>query len=71
MIEPGEMGSAKGGERVKDLKREIADNSYEVDADAVAEAILAKLLIVKRCRDAIAVEADQTPKSSGPTRRLH
>lgn len=71
MIGPGDMGSTKGGERVKDLKREIADNSYEVDADAVAEAILAKLLIVKRCRDAIAVEADQTPKSSAPIRRLH
>jgi hypothetical protein len=56
---------------VKELKRDIALNHYEVDAGAVADAILAKLRMVKRCRDAIAVQADQTPKPSQPTRRLH
>lgn len=65
------MGSTKGGERVKELKREIALNHYEVDAGAVADAILAKLLMVKRCRDAIAIEADQTPKPSPRPQRLH
>ena len=65
------MGSTKGGERVKELKREIAINHYEVDAGAVADAILAKLLMVKRCRDAIAGEADQTPRPSPRPQRLH
>jgi hypothetical protein len=69
--EPIPTGSTKGGERVKELKRDIALNHYEVDAGAVADAILAKLRMVKRCRDAIAVQADQTPKPSQPTRRLH
>ena len=53
------------------MKREIALNHYEVDAGAVADAILAKLLMVKRCRDAIAIEADQTPKPSPRPQRLH
>ncbi len=65
------MGSTKDGERMKDLKRDIALSHYEVDASAVADAILAKLRMVKRCRDAIAVEADQIRQSSRSTRHLH
>lgn len=68
---PDDSGFTKGGERVKQLKREIALNRYEVDAGAVAEAILAKLRMVKHCRDAMDFDAGRNRKPSAPTRRLH
>ena len=40
--------------RLKELKREIALNRYDVDARAVADAILRKLRLVKRGRMALA-----------------
>lgn len=43
--------------RVKELKRDIALNRYDVDANAVAGAILSKLHLVKRGRLALAASA--------------
>ncbi len=43
--------------RVKELKREIALNRYDVDANAVAGAILSKLQLVKSGRRALAASA--------------
>ena len=42
------------------MKREIALNQYQVDAEAVADAILSKLRLVKRARLAL-IEADRSP----------
>ena len=39
--------------RLKELKREIALNRYDVDARVVADAILSKLRLVKRGRMAL------------------
>lgn len=43
--------------RLNELKRDIALNRYDVDADAVAGAILSTLQLVKRGRRALAVDA--------------
>jgi hypothetical protein len=45
-------------ERVDDLKRDIALSQYEVDAHAVAEAILAKLQLVRSGRLALLTGGD-------------
>lgn len=51
--------------RLKELKREIALNQYDVDARLVAGAILSKLRLVKRGRIALtAYEGDRTPQGS-------
>jgi hypothetical protein len=56
--------------RVKELKRDIALHRYDVDADAVADAILSKLQLVKRGRRALAVSAvDRSLRVVDPPRR--
>jgi hypothetical protein len=51
--------------RVKELKRDIALARYEVDAASVADAIIAKIELVRRARAAISVaEADRIPSLS-------
>ena len=45
-------------ERADDLKRDIALSQYEVDAHAVAEAILAKLQLVRSARLALISPSD-------------
>ena len=53
--------------RLKELKREIALNRYDVDSGAVADAILSKLRLVRQGRMALTVSAaDRSP--SGPSR---
>jgi anti-sigma28 factor (negative regulator of flagellin synthesis) len=44
--------SSEIGERLKDLKREIELNRYEVDSHAVADAILLKLRRLRQARTA-------------------
>ena len=55
-------------ERVDDLKRDIALSQYEVDAYAVAEAIVAKLRLVRSGRLALLTgdDAGQNPMASRP-----
>lgn len=49
--------------RVNDLKRDIAMDRYEIDAGAVAAAILAKLDLIRRGREALLpTEAGRSPK---------
>lgn len=49
-------------ERVSELKREIALKRYDVDAAAVADAIVAKMRLVRQGRRALAVDAgDRNP----------
>ena len=65
--EPLDLTGARG--RLKELKREIALNRYDVDSRLVAGAILSKLRLVKRGRMALTgYEGDRTP--AGPDRRL-
>jgi hypothetical protein len=61
----------ESGERLKTLKRDIALNQYEVDAGAVADAILNKLRLVKRGRLALAGETDRTRRAGELHRRSH
>jgi hypothetical protein len=51
------------------LKREIALNQYEIDACAVADAILSKLLLVKRGHLALATPEADRSRSRGERRR--
>lgn len=58
----GDTGGKVSTERVDNLKREIALTHYEVDAAAVAEAIVAKLQLVRRGRLALTgTDAGQIP----------
>ncbi len=50
-------GDAASTERVGELKREIALKRYDVDASVVADAIVAKMRLVKQGRRALAVDA--------------
>jgi hypothetical protein len=51
--------------RLKELKREIALNQYDVDSRVVAGAILSKLRLVKRGRMALTgYQGDRTPSGS-------
>lgn len=59
-----------GRERVKTLKREIALNQYEVDAGAVASAILSKLRLVKQGHQALASSQADRSLRAGSLRRL-
>lgn len=43
-----QAGFREIGQRVKELKRDIAANRYVVDSSAVAEAILSKRRLVRR-----------------------
>ena len=55
--------------RLKKLKRDIALNRYDVDADAVAGAILSKLQLVRRGRRALAASAaDRSLRAVGQPR---
>jgi hypothetical protein len=56
-------------ERVGELKREIALKRYDVDAGAVADAIVSKLMLVRRGRRALEGAADRTPTGGEPARR--
>ena len=56
--ESREVPNLENRGRVKELKRDIALNRYDVDANAVAGAILSKLQLVKRGRLALAASAD-------------
>jgi hypothetical protein len=59
-------------ERMSELKRDIALNRYDVDARAVADAILTKVQLVKRCRMALAsAEDDRIRMGSLPSRPGH
>lgn len=66
----GQMKSIESEERLKQLKRDIALSAYDVDARVVADAIIAKLRLVKRCREAISVEADRSHEADQPERRF-
>lgn len=53
-------------ERLNTLKQDIALHRYEVDAPAVAEAILSKLRLIKQGHQALAwSEADRTRRVFG------
>ena len=63
-------------ERVGELKREIALKRYDVDAGAVADAIVSKLRLVRRGRRALEDAAgpsldaaDRSPMADEPLRR--
>ena len=51
------QADAASSERVDELKRDIALKRYDVDAGAVADAIVAKMLLVKQGRRALDVDA--------------
>jgi hypothetical protein len=57
---------------MSELKRDIALDRYDVDSRAVADAILTKLQLVKRCRMALQTsDADQMrmgPSQARPAR---
>ena len=56
--------------RFEQLKREVALHQYDVDAAEVADAILRKLRLVRRGREALAnSEADRTPADQPAPRR--
>lgn len=59
-------------ERMSELKQDIALNRYDVDSRAVADAILTKALLVKRCRLALAsADADRNRMGSMRSRPGH
>ena len=61
-----------GEEPLNTLKREIALNRYEVDADAVADAILSKLRLLRSGQAALASgAADRIPRSAELPRPGH
>ena len=61
---------AQENERLEQLKREVALHQYEVDAAEVADAIVRKLRLVRRGREALAnSEADRTPADQPARRR--
>ncbi len=63
-MDPGDQETTESRGRLNELKREVALNRYEVDAGAVADAILAKLRLVKSGRLALAgTEADRSPRA--------
>jgi hypothetical protein len=63
---------AASTERVDELKREIEVRRYDVDAGAVAEAIVAKMRLVSQGRRALAANvADRNQKDGGSVRRAH
>lgn len=53
-------GELESGEGLKHLKREIALNQYDIDSEAVADAILRKLALVRRGRVALGREAGRS-----------
>lgn len=67
-----EMNNTEPEERMSELKRDIALNRYNVDSRVVADAILTKVQLVKRCRMALAsAEADRIQMGSLPSRPGH
>ena len=56
-------------ERLKTLKRDIATNQYEVDAGAVADAILHKLRLVRSGRLALNAGGAGRSRRAGALRR--
>jgi hypothetical protein len=58
-------------ERVERLKRDIAEHQYDVDAGMVADAILRKLMLVRRGLAALSAtsEADRIPADQPASRR--
>ncbi len=68
-ILPAGAAADLDGERLKTLKREIALNQYEVDAGAVADAILSKLRLVKQGHQALASNRADRSLRAGALRR--
>ena len=64
---PGSPGSRS--ERLKKLKRDIAQNRYEVGAEEIAEAILRKAELLKRARGALDGSAAGRIQQAGGERR--
>ena len=61
---------AGSSERVDELKREIALKRYDVDAGAVADAIVSKMRLVREGRRALAgTAADQSLTAAESLRR--
>jgi hypothetical protein len=61
-----------GEEALSSLKREISLNRYEVDAGAVADAILSKLRLLRSGQAALASSAaDRNPRSAALPPRDH
>jgi hypothetical protein len=60
----------KNRDRLEQLKRDIARHRYDVDAAEVAEAIVWKLRLVRRAREALAASsgADRT-RAARPAHR--
>jgi hypothetical protein len=59
--EGGEVGT-----KVDNLKRDIENNTYAVDAPAVADAILRRLRLLKQGRRAALItEAGRSPRAPG------
>ena len=64
------MTDAGSSERVDELKHEIALKRYDVDAAAVADAIVSKMRLVREGRRALAVTAaDQNLMAAESLRR--
>jgi hypothetical protein len=59
------MDAGQGG-RVNDLKREIAIERYEVDAGAVAAAIISKLGRIRYAREALQLPQGGRSRESPP-----
>ena len=55
--------------KVNDLKRDIAINRYEVDAGAVADAIVRKLDLVRRGRQVLLAREAGHSQPPAPVRR--
>ena len=58
------------GKRVRELKRDIARSEYDVDPRLVADAILVRLRLVKRGRQAMGGEAGRIRQAGGVDQRL-
>ena len=54
------------GGRVNDLKREIAIERYEVDAGAVAAAIISKLGLIRYARETLQLHQGGRSQESPP-----
>ena len=55
---------------MNDLKRDIAMNRYEIDAGAVAAAIISRLAVLRRSQEALRADgAGRSPKPPQAPRR--
>jgi hypothetical protein len=64
------LSKEQSSERLEQLKRDIALHQYDVDSAAVADAIVRKLRLVRRGREALASsEAGRSPADRPAYRR--